>query len=179
MTSADAPRSTTGASGIACDDVMPIRPRPMANTDAVSSFMALPFLSNVPRRGGFKLQSRQHQGSPVAPPVMVMPVMVAPAPVTTAPAPMAAVPTPVPVMAPMHLFGLELLNLLRRRHRGMGIRVRHRTSTAPGKRLWREWRGLGAGGERGTSRESEGKPEKMSTFHGPLLAFPTIDRDQA
>jgi hypothetical protein len=79
----------------------------------------------------------------------------------------------------MHLLGLELLNLLGRRHRGMGILVRHRKSAAPGKRLRRDRRGLGACGERGPGHESEGKPEKMSTFHVPLLAFPTIDRDQA
>jgi hypothetical protein len=53
----------------------------------------------------------------------------------------------------------------------MGILVRHRKSTAPGKRLRREWRGLGACGERSTGHESEGKPEKMSAFHVPLLVF--------
>jgi hypothetical protein len=85
---------------------------------------------------------------------------------------MAAVPMPVPVMAPMHLFGLEPVDLLGRDHRGMGILVRHRQSTASGKRLRREWRGLGASGERCTGHDSEGKSEKMSAFHVPLLAFP-------
>jgi hypothetical protein len=112
------------------------------------------------------------------PPVMAMPVMVAPAPVTMAPAPV-AMPMPVPVMAPMHLFGLELLNLSGRRHGGMGILIRHWKSGASGKRLRRKRRGLGAYDKRGTGNESEGKPEKMSAFHVPLLAFPTIDREQS
>jgi hypothetical protein len=141
----------------------------MAKTDAANSFMALPFLSDVPRRGGFKLQLHNTDGrSPMAPPVTVVPVMMTPAPVTTVPAPMAAVPTPVPVMAPVHLFGLELVNFLGRRDSGKGVLVRGRKWTAPGKRLRREWRGLDACGKRCTGHESEGKSEKMSTFHVPL-----------
>jgi hypothetical protein len=126
--------------------------------------MALPFLSNVPRRGSFKLQSNTtDQTSPMPPPVTVMPVtvMVTPAPVTTTPAPVTA----VPVMAPMHLFGLELVNFLARRHCGMGVLVRRRKWIGPGKRLRREWCGLRACGKRGAGHESEGKSEKMSAFH--------------
>jgi hypothetical protein len=79
----------------------------------------------------------------------------------------------------MHRFGLEPIDLLGRRDSGIGILVRHRKLTARGEWLRREWRGPGACGERGTGHESEGKPEKMSAFHVPLLAFPTIDREES
>jgi len=79
----------------------------------------------------------------------------------------------------MHRFGLDPIDLLGGRHRGMGIPVRHRKFTAPGKRLRRQWRGPGACGERGPGHESEGKPEKMSAFHVPLLAFPTINGEES
>jgi hypothetical protein len=152
--------------------------------------MGVPFNDAVKRRFQIPVQILVNNADrllPVAPPpVMVMPVMVmpapvapTPAPVTMVPAPMAVVPTPVPVMAPMHLFGLELVDLFGRRHGGVRIIVHRGQLTVSAEWLRQQWRRLGAGGKRCTGHESEGKSEKMSAFHVPLLAFPTIDREES
>lgn len=95
-------------------------------------------------------------------PVMAVP-MVTPTPMTAVPAPMTAVP--MPVMTPAHLFGFELVDLCRRRHRRMGILIELRQPAALGKRLWRKWCGLRARAECGSGGKAQGKSEKVAAFH--------------
>ena len=71
--------------------------------------------------------------SPMASPPMTMPVMAMPSPMTAVPAPMTAVPAPVtpvpvpmPMMAPAHLFGPEMIDIILRDDSGFGGVARRR-----------------------------------------------------
>ena len=85
-------------------------------------------------------------------------------PTATAPAPVTV--TPVAVMAaPMHLLGLELRGLIAGGDRGMRVRIAL-WHAGISERLWRQWRGLCGGGERGGSRrDTECEFQKIAAFH--------------
>src|SRR5579863_1887696 len=90
-------------------------------------------------------------------PMMMMPAAM---PMAVMPAVM-AVPVPMPVMAPSHLFRLQLIDVRLRNHGGLSARAIG--ALRRGNR--RQWRGLRACGERGcTSHESNGDFEKVPTF---------------
>src|SRR6185312_11456 len=106
---------------IACEAVMPIRPRPRTKADAARVFfIASSFKCAAMRRFRKSGQLDSHGCSPV-PPVTVMPVpvpvMMPPAPVMAVmPAPMTVMPSVVMAVAPVHLFRLQLIDLRARGH---------------------------------------------------------------
>ena len=54
----------------------------------------------------------------MAMPAMPPPMTAVPAPMTVGPAPMTPMPVPVPVMAPAHFFGLEMIDIVLRDNGG-------------------------------------------------------------
>jgi hypothetical protein len=116
------------------------------------------------------------------PPVMMVPMMVAPAPMvvmapapmTVVPAPMTMMPMPMPVMAPAHLLRREPAGLFARSHRTMNISLR-------GKGCRRQRRCCGVGGAQAgacgqAQSKHQGELEKTSPFHAFLRIPEGVDR---
>jgi hypothetical protein len=101
----------------------------------------------------------------VMPVAVVMPAMAMPAPVTAVPAPM---PMPVPMVSPVHLPGLEAVDLGLCRDRGLrGFGQRHEVRL----HRWRQQRrGAGAHSQHGgAGNNSKAEFEKVAAFHEFLL----------
>ena len=74
--------------------------------------------------------------------------------------------TPVPVMSPAHLFGLQMFYLVGGGNGGTGLLIRRRQPSVFCERMRRKRRGLRARGERGRARgKSNGEFQKVSAFH--------------
>ena len=100
-------------------------------------------------------------------------MMAVPAPVpampVTAPTPVTPMPVPMPVMAPAHLFGLEMIDLVLAHHSGFRIfAARGHEARLRGNR--RQRRSLHARGKgRSTGGNSKGEFQKMAAFHDVSL----------
>jgi hypothetical protein len=87
---------------------------------------------------------------------------------------MMAMPMPVPVMAPVHLLRFQAARLFGAGDRGTHIRKRWLAAAL--KRLWRQRRGLQAGGEHGgAGGKSKGDFQKVAAFHDVSLLVDAFD----
>lgn|SRR5665647_128748 len=76
------------------------------------------------------------------------------------------VPTAVPVVSPAHLFRLEILQLCLRGDGGVNVLIRRLQPFISGKWPRRQRRGLRGRGQRGgTGGNSNGKFQKVASFH--------------
>jgi hypothetical protein len=112
-------------------------------------------------------------GGPASPAVTA-PVAV-PSPVAampTVPAPVTPVPVPVPVMAPAHLLGLEVIDIVLRDHGGFsGIAARRREMVL--RRNRRQRCSLRARSKHCSARGySKGEFQKVAAFHAVSSAQP-------
>jgi hypothetical protein len=161
---------SSGATGIAWDADIAIRPRPLANTKTPSIFMDFSFPLQLPVQQSRTYPSRQSANEkpalPVAAaPVPAMPAAAMPAPMAATPAPVTAAPAPV-TPVPAHLFGLQMSDLVPGGNGGTGIFIRRRRQPVFLERMRRKRRGLRARGERGRARgKSNGEFQKVSAFH--------------